>query len=144
MALNLIKLCVGVDTIEELADWIELKQAERRARGEPAEQVHTTRMFPKRRDELLDGGSLYWVIKGFVQVRQRLVDLREHTDEAGIPRCRIVMEPVLHATEMQPRRPFQGWRYLAAKDAPKDLPKGGEAEGLDPEMARALSELGLL
>lgn len=145
MALNLLKLCVGVDVIEELADHIDQRLAAMRARGETPEQVHTTRMVPKRTEELLDGGSLYWVIKGNVQVRQRLLDIRPFTDGDGISRCHLVLEPKLVTTRFQPRRPFQGWRYLTMADAPADL--GGDADeigDLPVEMRRELAELGLL
>ena len=145
MALNLIKLCVGADSVEDLTDWIEMRQRERRARGEPAEQIHTTRMTPKRGAEILDGGSLYWVIKGVVLCRQPIVDLRAVTDAEGIGRCQIVMEPQVVLTHPQPRRAFQGWRYLEPKDAPRDLApaRAGEA-ALPPELSRELSALGLL
>ena len=145
MALNLLKLCVGVDVIEELADHIDQRLAAMRARGETPEQVHTTRMVPKRIEELLDGGSLYWVIKGNVQVRQRLLDIRPFTDGDGISRCHLVLEPKLVTTRFQPRRPFQGWRYLTMADAPADL--GGDVDeigDLPVEMRRELAELGLL
>jgi hypothetical protein len=145
MTLHLLKLCVGAESIEDLADHIENRLAGMRARGETPEQFHTTRMVPKRRDELLDGGSLYWVIKGSIQVRQRLLDIRPFTDVEGISRCHLVLEPVLKPTLWQPRRAFQGWRYLNMDDAPRDL--GSHGEGLDdmpPEMRRELAELGLL
>jgi hypothetical protein len=100
-------------------------------------------MHPKREADLLDGGSLYWVIKGAVQARQRLMALRPTVDGEGISRCQIILEPVVVKTETQPRRPFQGWRYLSEADAPADLPSGG-ADGLPVELARELKELGLL
>ena len=93
--------------------------------------------------ELLDGGSLYWVIKGSVQVRQRLVDVRPFVDDDGIARCRLVLEPKLVPTEWQPKRPFQGWRYLEPKDAPTDLGEGGGADDLPPALRAELAELGL-
>lgn len=144
MSLHLLKLCVGAESVEDLQDWIDMRQAERRARGEPAEQLHTTRMVPTRAEELLDGGSLYWVIKGYIQARQRLTDIRPFTDEAGIKRCHLVLKPVLTLTQMHPRRPFQGWRYLKASEAPQDL--GQKAGRLDiPEaMRRDLAELCLI
>jgi hypothetical protein len=145
MTLHLLKLCVGAESIEDLADHIENRLAGLRARGETPEQFHTTRMVPKRRDELLEGGSLYWVIKGSVQVRQRLLDIRPFTDGEGISRCHLVLEPVLQPTLWQPRRAFQGWRYLKLADAPRDLGSGGEGlEDMPPEMRRELAELGLL
>ncbi len=144
MGLNLLKLCVGAETIEDLENWIASRIEAARARGQSAEQFHTTRMVPKRSDELLDGGSLYWVIKGNVQVRQRLLDIRPFVDGEGISRCRLVLDPALHPTRWQPRRPFQGWRYLKAADAPADL--GGEdgVTSLPPDLRRELSDLGLL
>jgi hypothetical protein len=108
------------------------------------EQFHTTRMVPKRAAELLDGGSLYWVIKGNIQARQRLVDIRPFVDAEGISRCNLVLEPVLHETSWAPRRPFQGWRYLDPKDAPPDLSAAGEGAELPPELRRELAGLGLL
>jgi hypothetical protein len=102
-------------------------------------------MIPKRRDEILQGGSLYWVIRGHVQVRQRLLDIRPFRDADGVRRCRLVLEPVLVPTEWQPRRAFQGWRYLAPKDAPADLsPDSASLSALPAHLRRELAELGLL
>jgi hypothetical protein len=142
MTLHLIKLCVGCDSIADLAEWIDWKLGEMRKAGDKPEQFHVTRMVPKRIGELLDGGSLYWVIKGNVQVRQRLLDVRPFTDREGIGRCRLVLEPKLVATDWQPRRAFQGWRYLEPKDAPDDL-KQGRGSDLPPELRAELAELGL-
>jgi hypothetical protein len=141
MALNLVKLCVGVTTLEELAAWIA---SLRDASGKPREQVHTTRMIPRRMNELLDGGSLYWVIKGNVQVRQRLLDVRPFTDGEGIERCHLVLDSELVPTFWQPRRAFQGWRYLSASDAPADLSGQGGAASLPPALRLELAQLGLL
>ncbi len=142
MTLNLIKLCVGCDSIDDLTGWIALRMAEKRKAGEPLEHHHVTRMVPKRIAELVDGGSLYWVIKGNVQVRQRLIDIRPFVDREGIGRCALVLEPKVVPTEWQPKRPFQGWRYLPAKDAPPDL-RGGRASGLPPAFFAELAALGL-
>ena len=144
MALHLIKLCVGCESVEDLEDWIALKLEEKRRAGQPVEQFHTTRMTPKRGDELLAGGSLYWIIKGGVQCRQRLLAIRPFTDAEGISRCRLVLDPALVRTEWQPRRPFQGWRYLNPADAPADLAGAGTAEELPLNLRRELAELGLL
>ncbi|MDH3195780.1 MAG: DUF1489 family protein [Hyphomicrobiales bacterium] len=145
MTLHLVKLCVGVDTVEDLQGWITFRLQEKRRAGETPEQFHTTRMMPRRGDELLDGGSLYWVIRGNVQVRQQLLELRPFRDADGIRRCKLVLEPKLVLTEWQPRRAFQGWRYLAPKDAPRDI-GGDEARiaALPPKLRRELAELGLL
>ena len=143
MPLHLIKLCVGCDSIDDLVEWIDLRMAQKRRAGEPLEHIHTTRMVPRRIAELLDGGSLYWVIKGSVQARQRLIDIRPFVDDEGIGRCRLVLEPKVIATEWQPKRPFQGWRYYDPKDVPPDL--GGKRKGDLPAALRAeLASLGLM
>jgi hypothetical protein len=143
MSLNIIKLCVGCDSIEDLEEWIEFRLEEKRRAGQPAEQTHTTRMVPKRTAEL-EGGSLYWVIKGSVQCRQRLLEVRPFIDGEGISRCHLVLEPTVVRTDWQPRRAFQGWRYLSDKDAPRDLPAGADVAALPPNLRRDLAELGLL
>ena len=145
MPLNLIKLSVGSESLEGLQDWVDRRSRERRARGEALEHIHTTRMVPRRRDELLDAGSIYWVIKGQIQGRQVLTDIQPFTDSEGIGRCDLVMAPELIATEWAPRRPFQGWRYLKASEAPSDLQSLGEgAAQLPADMRRELADLGLL
>src|SRR5262244_4236220 len=120
MALHLIKLCVGCDSVADLEDWIKLKLKEKKRRGQKAEHIHTTRMVPKRAVELTDGGSLYWVIRGQIMCRERILDIRPFVDKEGIGRCHIVLDckPVL--VEPRPYRAFQGWRYLAPGDAPRD------------------------
>lgn len=143
MALHLIKLCVGCESVEDLEAWIAARLEDKRRAGEPVEYFHTTRMTPKRADQLLDGGSLYWIVKGGVQCRQKLVAIRPFTDAEGVGRCRLVLDPVPVRTEWQPRRPFQGWRYLGVDDAPRDLGGGGEAE-MPLHLRRELAELGLL
>ncbi|MGO4704191.1 DUF1489 family protein [Microvirga sp. 2MCAF38] len=145
MPLHLIKLCVGCESISDLDEWIEENRALSRRLKRDFEQTHTTRMVPKRVEELLDGGSLYWVIKGHVAARQTLLDIRPFTDGEGIGRCRLVLEPKVIPVEPRPYRPFQGWRYLAAKDAPRDLGRdSGDLAEMPEEMRRELSGLGLL
>jgi hypothetical protein len=145
MTLHLIKLCVGVDSIRELDEWVAERMAQRKKKKEPLEHIHTTRMMPSQKDELLDGGSLYWVIKGMVACREKLIDLRQFTDKEGIKRCRIVMEPKLIPVVPRPKAAFQGWRYLKAGEAPADLAKGAKgAAAIPEEMRRELHELGLL
>ena len=145
MSLNLVKLCVGCDSVEDLESWIHARLAARRQAGEPAEQFHTTRMVPVRRDELLKAGSLYWVIKGVVQCRQRLLDIRPFTDAQGIGRCHLVLDHEVIRTDLLLKRPFQGWRYLKAAECPQDL-KGDRASilSLPVKLRRELTELGLL
>ncbi len=144
MTLNLLKLCVGADSVEDHKRWVEHRLAAQKAAGATPEQLHTTRMVPKRAEELLDGGSLYWVIKGNIQARQRLLDIRPFVDSTGISRCHLVLEPVLHETAWAPRRPFQGWRYLDPDDSPPDLASDGDSADLPAELRRELAGLGLL
>ena len=145
MALNLIKLSVGSDSVKDLDDWIREKLKDRKKRGLPREHLHRTRMVPKRADELTDGGSLYWVIRGAIMCRQRLIDVRPFVDKDGVGRCHLVMEPKLVVVEPRPRRAFQGWRYLEAKDAPRDLDRAAPGAREMPEtLRRELRELGLL
>ncbi len=143
MTLHLIKLCVGCDSIDDLAEWIAYRLDEaRRARRTP-EHVHVTRMVPRRMAELLDGGSLYWVIKGKVQVRQRLIGIQPFVDDEGIQRCRLVLDPKLVPTEWQPKRAFQGWRYYPPADTPPDLGKR-RRDALPDALRAELISLGLM
>ncbi len=140
---HLVKLCVGIDSLNHLASRLEWR-IEQAAKGEPA-LTHVTRMFPKRGEELLDGGSLYWVIKGAIQARQRIVSLDEVTGSDGIRRCAIVLDNQLIATKNQPRRPFQGWRYLADDDVPADIgPYEASSDDMPEDMRADLVKLGLL
>lgn len=144
MPLHLIKLCVGAESIEDLEEWIAQTLVDKAARGQTVEQVHTTRMVPTRTDELLAGGSLYWVVKGEVACRQALTGIRPFVDPDGIRRCHLLLDPVVHRVAPRPSRPFQGWRYLADKDAPPDLSAGGAAPALPDQLRRELRALGLL
>ena len=145
MPLHLIKLCVGCDSIQDLEAWIAQKLKERKRRRLALEHIHTTRMVPKRADELLDGGSLFWVIRGSVMCRQTLTAVRPFVDKDGVGRCRLVLEPAVVPVEPRPFRAFQGWRYLPAKDAPRDLDRAAPGAALMPEeLRRELRELGLL
>ena len=145
MALHLIKLCVGADSIEDLREWVSERSLIAMAAGMEPHSSHITRMIPKRDRELLDGGSLYWVIKGQVQARQQLLDIKTFTDIDGISRCELVLGPEVVETALQPRRAFQGWRYLTEEDAPRDLTNMGEGTAdLPMELRRELAELGLL
>jgi hypothetical protein len=138
MPLNLLKLCVGVGEIDELESWVKEARAGRDTLD------HVTRMFPKRKDEILAGGSLYWVIRGMILCRQPIAALEEVTGADGIARCRILFKPLIVAVRPVPKRAFQGWRYLEEADAPPDLPKSAKVEGMPERMRRDLAELGLL
>lgn len=138
--IHLLKLCVGADSVEDLVDW-------QRAHPSPyptGERRHVTRMWPKREAEILQGGSLYWVIKGQVLCRQRILRLDEVTGADGILRCGIVLDPAIIRTAPAARRPFQGWRYLDPGDSPRDLAPGRAGDDSLPEpLAFALAEIGL-
>jgi hypothetical protein len=137
---NILKLCVGADSVEDLTDW----QAENAHRWPEGRAVHITRMWPKRAEEVLAGGSLYWVIKGVVLARQRIVGLEKVQGGDGIERCALILDREVIRTEGAPRRPFQGWRYLDPADSPRDLPRGrAREEALPPALAQALAEIGL-
>ncbi len=139
--MNLIKLCVGAASVEDLLDWREMRRAQGQGRADGL-NVHRTRMMPKQRDEVLDGGSLYWVMSGHIRCRQRIVGLEPETDHEGRACCHILLDPEVVRTVPQPKRPFQGWRYLRPEDAPRDQ-DSGESEG-DPELADELAKFGLI
>ena len=140
MTLHILKLCVGCESIDDLAAW-QTERAQTLPGGLPR---HVTRMWPKREAELLDGGSIYWIIKGQIAVRQRIVRLDAVQGEDGVKRCALVLDPDLVRVAPAPRRPFQGWLYLTAEDAPRDMPtyRSGDDE-LPPELAEALAAFGL-
>ena len=137
MPLHMLKLCVGAESISDLDEWVEEQMALMRRLGRPEEQTHTTRMVPKRVDEIVGEGSLYWVIKGQISARQRLTEIRPFTDADGIGRCHLVLEPVIVPVEPRPCRPFQGWRYLADKDKPRDIDgRSGDLGAMPEELRR--------
>ena len=143
-ALHLVKLSVGSESVEGLAEWQALRRAERKAAGEDPRSRHVTRMTPKRADELLAGGSIYWVIKRNIVARQKIVALEPVVGEDGVSRCAIILDSNLVQTEHRPKRPFQGWRYLTSADAPADLTEEGEILAEMPgEMREALASFGV-
>lgn len=138
---NLVKLCVGAEKVEDLLTW----QATRAAQSPDGLVQHVTRMWPKREAELVNGGSLYWVIKGVIQARQSIVKLQELRGEDGVRRCAIILDPKVHHTESQPRRAFQGWRYLPQNEAPADLRAMAKDETKLPrDLSRTLFEIGVI
>ncbi|SHG86937.1 DUF1489 family protein [Marivita hallyeonensis] len=139
--IHLIKLSVGSDSVEQIEDW-QRNRSKQRIGGQ---YYHLTRMWPKREAELLNGGSIYWVVKGFLQARQRVLSLEEVIGDDGIRRCAIVLDPELIRTTVAPKRPFQGWRYLKPEDAPADLGKArANDDALPPDLAGKLAEIGVL
>ena len=135
MPLHIIKLVVGCDNIDELVSW--------HAEADRPWIMHT-RMTPKRIDEVLDGGSLYRVMKGQILCRQTILKI-DTVGDGQASRCEVTVDPNLVRVAPTPRRPFQGWRYLETKDAPRDLYEAGQSEkDMPPELKRELAELGLL
>lgn len=138
---HLIKLSVGTESVEDLAAW-QATAHERWTDGQPR---HVTRMWPKREAEVLAGGSIYWVIKGMIQARQRILKLEEVIGQDGVRRCAIVLDKPLLRVAATPKRAFQGWRYLKPEDAPPDLSAArAREESLPPELQSALAEIGVL
>ncbi|MCL2714792.1 MAG: DUF1489 domain-containing protein [Alphaproteobacteria bacterium] len=146
MALHLIKLAVGCTSVQELKDWIDERMELARKKGLPQHSHHITRTVPKRADEVLADGSLYWVIRGEIAARQKILALEPFRDERGTGRCRIVMEPRLIAVSPRAMRAFQGWRYLTSEAAPADLgaATAGAVAAMPEAMRRELRDLGLL
>jgi hypothetical protein len=145
VSLNILKLSVGIENLAHLAEVQQHRLAMKKKAGEKPELMHITRAFPRRASEVLDGGSIYWVIKGVIRVRQPIIDLREATNQDGKPACAIVYENRHILTEPRPFRAFQGWRYLESADAPRDIDAiGAGVEDLPDDMADELRELGLL
>jgi hypothetical protein len=138
MTLHLVKLAVGV------GDLAELRKLQVERRKERGFYCFYTRNMPRREEEVLDGGSVYWVIKGYVQARQRIRGFVPIVNRRGRPAVLVKLEAKIVPTEGQPRRAFQGWRYLLTDEAPRDQPKAGRGKGIPPAMARELRELGLL
>ncbi|WP_170460289.1 DUF1489 family protein [Ruegeria arenilitoris] len=139
--INLVKLSVGSESVDSLIAW----QDSYRRRFPDGLPRHITRMWPKREAEILNGGSIFWVIKGVIQCRQRILRLDEVMGEDGIRRCAIVLDPQIHRTQGAQKRPFQGWRYLKPEDSPADLPESrAQDDALPEDLNRALAEIGVL
>ena len=140
MTVHLLKLSVGTEDVAGLTAW----QAQKRTQSDDGYPRHVTRMWPKREAEILDGGSIYWVIKGVILARQPVLRLDEYFGADGIRRCAIVCDRPLVRVAATPRRAFQGWRYLQPGDAPMDLPEGRiDEEPLPPALSEALAVIGV-
>ena len=144
MTIHLIKLAVGISGLTDLATWQAKRLDDKKRAGEKPELLHITRQTPKRAQEVLEGGSLYWVMQGFITARQRLLELRP-VERDGVSYCALVYDTELITVEPRPRRPFQGWRYLDPEDAPRDMGKWvAGAEDQSQSLQKELIELGLL
>jgi hypothetical protein len=145
MPLHLIKLAVGAESLADLRTWMAERMAEARRRRAPLRHAHVTRMTPKRTDEILDGGSLYWVVKGLISARQEIVGLEPFRDKDGIGRCKIWLDQTVVAVAPRPMRAFQGWRYYEPRSAPPDIDEAQAGFAAMPEaLQRELASLGLL
>lgn len=134
MAIHMVKLCVGADDVGDLVNW---QTHLMKSRDMP---YHHTRMVPKRAEELANGGSIYWVIKRVIQVRQRILEVTEFEDRGGRRACELVFDPELIMVEPVPKRPFQGWRYLKPGDAPADMRSGSAAAEMPSDLLTGLKE----
>jgi hypothetical protein len=143
MTINIIKLCVGATSIEDLVNWQARQAFNRTGLGMDPRPVCDTRMTPKRVHEVTAGGSLYWVIKGVILVRQSIEDIVTFDDEGGRSRCEFVLNPNIIKTAPQRRKAFQGWRYFEQKDAPADLTISTGGEALPEDLRAELIELGV-
>ena len=145
MPLHLIKLAVGADSLADLREWMAERMAEAKRRRVPLRHAHVTRMAPKRTEQVLDGGSLYWVIKGQIGARQRVVGVEPFMDVDGIGRCKLWLDGAVVAVAPRPMRAFQGWRYFEARSAPPDIDESQPGFADMPEaLRRELAGLGLL
>lgn len=145
MPLHLRKMAVGIEDVSHLAAVQQQRIDQARIERGVEELRHVTRHMPRRAAQVLDGGSIYWVVKGFIRVRQPIQRFDRVTGRDGSPRCGIILDPVLVPTELTTHRPFQGWRYLEDAHAPADgMPTVDDVPDLPPEMARELRALGLL
>ena len=141
MTVHILKLCVGIDSVEHL---IEVRKGREQTLpdGTPY-NYHITRSRPRRAEEVLANGSIYWIIKGFILVRQRIIALEQVETETGM-KCKIILDTELVRTESQPRRPHQGWRYLESGDAPRDFANGQAVDDLPADLSAKLREMGLI
>jgi len=145
VTVHLVKLCVGIDSVLQLETFQRQRREQSRQAGAEALNRHFTRNTPRRATEVLDGGSLYWVIRRQIRVRQKILRLDELTDENGRRLCGLILDPQLIQTEPRSFRPFQGWRYMTVDDAPVDLDDlTDEPDDMPAEMRRELRSIGLI
>ena len=137
MTIHMVKLCVGVENIDDMIEW------QARQMQTLPNPIHRTRAYPKQAEDMLNGGSIYWVVKRAIRFRQRIIDIRKVDDEEGRSLCELHFDPDIIQTYAQPKRPFQGWRYLKPGDAPRDLKSGKSAEDIPADLDEALKAAGV-
>lgn len=145
MPLHLLKTAAGLQEIDQL---IARQAGNKMRHGSVQATFAYTRFMPKRGEEILEsGGSIFWILKNRIQVRQTILGFLMVEEAGSHDWCKIVVDPQLYLTIAKPKRAIQGWRYFEAKDAPKD--RGPYFAGLSdneppPEMAEELRRLGLV
>ena len=146
MALHLLKMCVGIESVAQLREAQAQRLERQRNAGQEPALRHLTRNMPRRADEIVGEGSLYWIIKGHIRARQRILALERLDETNALKRCAIVLDTKIVETEPWRARPMQGWRYLQETDAPADLTRaaGNRAHDMPPKMIAELRELGLM
>ena len=146
MTIHLVKIAVGIESVDHLRE-IQIERLRKaREKNKSADLRHLTRNSPKRAEEVLDNGSIYWLIKGYIRVRQRINDFSEAFDRNGKPRCALILDTNLVQTVLLPHKPIQGWRYMEVDVAPADLTTAERkiVSSLPQDMADELRSLGLL
>ena len=146
MTVHLVKIAVGIESVDQLRE-IQIERLRKaREKNKSANLRHLTRNSPKRFDEVLDNGSIYWIIKGYIRVRQRINEVGEAFDRNGKPRCALILDTNLVQTVLLPHKPIQGWRYMEVDVAPADLTTAEHkiVSSLPQDMADELRSLGLL
>lgn len=144
MYVNLLRTGVGVDSIDHL---YELQEFRRTSPDSNGFAFLTTRNTPTRANDLINGGSVYWIIRQQICVRQIIADIQTHKDEDGRSFCLVLLDPALILTNPVPHRHIQGWRYLAPEKAPADLrpfEPHQQTDDIDPRLAKDLAAAGLL
>ena len=146
MHINLMRPCVGIGSPEELYDFQKSHRIERDKDGTPY-TFFTTRNTPKRAEELINGGSVFWITKSAMRMRQSIINVETLLDEDGKKFCKISTDPEIMLVVPKSQKAFQGWRYLPAEKSPNDLhpldPHHAQNQP-DEKMAKELAELGLL
>lgn len=147
MTTNLLRTCVGIESVSHLAEFQQEYRIFTDSHGEKLAALHTRRT-PTRANDLINGGSVYWIITRLIQARQEIVDVLTIKDADGQDSCRILMRPEIIMVSPTPQRHIQGWRYLDPAKAPADLglfnADDGDSMPPDPEMAEELRSLGLI
>ncbi|MBD20496.1 MAG: lysophospholipase [Rhodospirillaceae bacterium] len=144
MTIHLVKIAVGIESIDHLRDLQLERICRAKEEGVHDKLIHLTRNTPRRRNEVLQNGSIYWIIKGYIRVRQHIIDMEKVIGRNGQPRCALVLDPLLKKTILMPHKPIQGWRYMEEEAVPNDLTEDEIKSSLPSSMVEELRSLGLL